>query len=91
MIDRRGTISIKLGTSDDLGFDPQLIDGEGLAVHLEGRVQQTLQDVLASNVWKVLSDPATDLTLIREMLKEVYLEIFMYQPDSIEAAIASIS
>ncbi|WP_187969697.1 iron-containing redox enzyme family protein [Aquibium microcysteis] len=67
-----------------------MLDGEGLAQHLEKRVQQTLEEVLSSNVWRTLSDPASDLRLITEILKEVYLEISMYQPDSIEAAIASI-
>ncbi len=78
------------GANDDLGFDPTLLDGEGLARHLELRVQQTLDEVLSSNVWRILSNPRTEMPLVLEILKEVYLEIFMYQPDSIEAAIASI-
>lgn len=78
------------GALDDLGIDPSILSGEELAVHLERRVQETLDEILASRVWAVLSDPETDIQTVMSILLEIYLEIVMYQPDSIEAAIASI-
>jgi hypothetical protein len=66
-------------------------NGEELAKHLENRVQETLAEVEAADCWRRLMDPATPLPIVRDVLAEVYLEIAMYQPDAIEAAVAAIA
>jgi len=82
--------AIAAGAVDDLGFDPSQMDGEGIARHLERRVTETLNEVTSSSVWRVVVDPASEPGLVIATLREIYLEIAMYQPDSIEAAVASI-
>lgn len=64
--------------------------GEDIAAHLERRVLETLARVEAAECWKLLMNPATSPALAQRILTEVYLEIAMYQPEAIEAAIASI-
>jgi hypothetical protein len=64
--------------------------GEDITAHLERRVLETLACVEAAECWKLLMNPATSPALAQRILTEVYLEIAMYQPEAIEAAIASI-
>jgi hypothetical protein len=87
---RNDTGAIAKGAVSDLGVEPSTLSGEGLARHLEARVQLTVGKVLDSNVWRTISDSSTDILQVQAILREVYLEIVMYQPDSIEAAIATI-
>lgn len=78
------------GAVADLGFDPATASGEALARHLERRVNDILDQVVVSDIGKVVLADQPDTALVRAVLREIYLEIVMYQPDSIEAAIASI-
>lgn len=74
----------------DVDAEEIFISGEALACHLERRVEATLREVEAAECWQLVTNPATAPALVRNILREVYLEITMYQPDAIEAAIASI-
>src|SRR5687768_12561722 len=57
---------------------------------MDGRITEILLRVEASDVWRAVVLQAHGTELAVEVLKEIYLEIVMYQPDSIEAAVASI-
>lgn len=70
---------------------PQNLKGGALIDWLNGRMIQVLQLVESTEFWRVITHPSTDPLLIREMMKEVYLEIYSYQQVAIEGAIASIS
>lgn len=76
---------------DDLGFDPRELSGEQLAEKLDTRVADILAEIEGSPVWCTIMDSATPVILKMCILKEVYLEIAMYQPDAVEAAIAAIA
>ncbi|MBS0252708.1 MAG: iron-containing redox enzyme family protein [Proteobacteria bacterium] len=62
----------------------------GLIEHLDTRVAQILSEVEASAPWAAVARGKSD-ERIRRVLRELYLEIFLYQADSIEAAVASIA
>lgn len=79
------------GAVADIGFDPANADGEALARHLERRVGQILDEVIESPIGQAVFAENPDPAAVRAILREVYLEIVMYQPDSIEAAVASIA
>lgn len=57
---------------------------------LDARVKKLLQAIQREPFWLELTDPATDTTVVRAIMRQVYLEIVGYQPDVIAAAIASI-
>jgi pyrroloquinoline quinone (PQQ) biosynthesis protein C len=57
---------------------------------LDARIERLLEEIRASRVWSVITDPATPPELTRSVMREIYLEIASYQPDVIEAAIAII-
>jgi hypothetical protein len=78
------------GAIADLGFDPATATGEVVASHLERRVLEILDQVIESDIGRALLRERPDPALVRAVLREVYLEIVMYQADSIEAALASI-
>jgi hypothetical protein len=42
-------------------------------------------------MWKMVVSPATDPKFLRAIMREVYLEIYSYQPTSTEAVIALIA
>ena len=76
---------------DDFGIDTSQMGPDLLIKWLESRIREIMADVRASAVWaRVMSDdaPVSDIVGI---LRQIYLEISMYQPDAIEAAIASIA
>ena len=61
------------------------------AVHyLRDGIATLLQQLERQEFWRVMTSPDTDPRLVREVMKEVYLEIQWYQPDVIEATIAII-
>ncbi len=70
---------------------PQDMKGATLIDWLNTRMMQVLQEVEATDYWKSLTHPETDPRLIREIMKEVYLEIVSYQQAAIEGAITAIS
>lgn len=57
---------------------------------LDARIGLLLQDVQKMEAWNVLMAPETDPALVRAIMREVYLEIYSYQPHVIEATIAII-
>ena len=85
-----GDTSANAGTIVDLGFNPTTAAGEAIARHLERRVKSILDQVIESEVGQAVIARQLDPHLVRAILREIYLEIVMYQPDAIEAAIASI-
>jgi hypothetical protein len=82
---------MRIALADDFVTEPPTDTPQTLADYLDSRIQEALAEIEASPVWALVVSPSTPLTLIQETLKEIYLEIAMYQPDSIEAAIASIA
>lgn len=58
--------------------------------YLQRAIGEILLDIQSTEFWRVVTNPETDPALIREILKQVYLEINWYQPDVIEATIAVI-
>jgi hypothetical protein len=79
-----------LASKEDLGIDPSQLNGSGVIDYLDRRIRETLQEIESSDGWREITDPQTDPKLVAEAMKEVYLEIVLYQPDAIEAAIAII-
>lgn len=57
---------------------------------LDDRMSDVLQQVTASELWTTVTSPATDPALLRILMREVYFEIYSYQPQVIEATIATI-
>jgi len=74
----------------DLGINPVDLSGKQVVEYLDSRIQDVLLTIQSSEVWNILTNPETDQSLSQEIMKEIYLEIVMYQPDVIEATIAII-
>lgn len=88
MIERQ---TMNSGALEDLGFDPRRLTGDEIVQHLDRRIGQVLEEIQRSDVWKAVTDTSCSPALSREIVKEIYLEIVMYQPDVIEATIATIA
>lgn len=58
--------------------------------YLDARVADLLERVQSTDYWKAITSPTPDRPLIRQFLKEIYLEIYGYQAQVIEATIAII-
>jgi len=61
------------------------------AASLDDRIQHLLGDIMETECWKVLTSPNSDPEFVKLIMREVYLEIYSYQPQVIEATIAVIS
>ncbi len=57
---------------------------------LESEVAGLMQEIARTDMWRVLTDPATDPALVRGIMREVYLEIYSYNASIVEATIALI-
>jgi len=57
---------------------------------LDANTADLLNEIKDQEFWKTVTSSETDPRLIARVMREVYLEIVGYQPDVIEAAIASI-
>lgn len=57
---------------------------------LEARIQRLLAEVQKTEVWEAVTSPTADPALMKLIMREVYLEIYSYQPHVIEATIAII-
>ncbi len=79
------------GALQDLGFDPRAMSGDEIVQHLDLRIGQVLEQIQHSEVWRAVTSADSPPELSREIVKEIYLEIVMYQPDVIEATIATIA
>jgi hypothetical protein len=53
-------------------------------------IEDLLVEIRELEAWKAVTDPATDPSLVQAAMREVYMEIALYQPDVIEASIAII-
>jgi hypothetical protein len=94
---RRGLISLQLkgmfemAAINDVGVDPSSMTPDGLVDWLQRRIVELAADVRASDVWLSVTSNQVPVSEIIGILKQIYLEISMYQPDAIEAAMASIA
>src|SRR4051812_16383984 len=57
---------------------------------LDSRIQRLLEEIKQTEVWQTVTSPATEPAFTRLIMKEIYLEIYSYQPHVIEATIAII-
>ena len=63
----------------------------GIIDWLEQNTAQLLQEIVEQDFWKFIMSPDADPKAVVALMRQVYLEIVGYQPDVIEAAIASIA
>lgn len=63
---------------------------ESVVDYLRRGIRDLVASLEGAEFWTVVTSPETDPDLIREIMKQVYLEIHWYQPDVIEATIAVI-
>lgn len=75
---------------EDLGFNPADLSGKEIVAYLDKRIHGILVDIQASPFWAFLTSPDSDPATVVNVMKEIYLEIVMYQPDVIEATIGII-
>src|SRR5690242_13949811 len=57
---------------------------------LDNRIARLLEEIEQTDVWEAVTSPNTSRPLLRAIMREVYLEIYSYQPHVIEATIAII-
>src|SRR5579871_2855553 len=58
--------------------------------HLDQRVSEMLSKVEGSEVYRLVSEPATDAKLVMSIIKYVLLEVFSYGPHVTEATFTAI-
>jgi hypothetical protein len=58
--------------------------------YLQKGIAALLADLEQKEFWRTVNSPDADPVFVREIMKQVYLEIGWYQPDVIEATIALI-
>jgi hypothetical protein len=58
--------------------------------YLQRGIASLLGELEQADFWQAVNSPDTDPLLVREVMKQIYLEIQWYQPDVIEATIAAI-
>ncbi|MEM7345266.1 MAG: iron-containing redox enzyme family protein [Chloroflexota bacterium] len=75
----------------DFGFTPSEMNGQEIVEFLDRRIGRLLQEIEVSEVWQIVTNPDSNPELVQEVMKEIYLEVVMYQPDVIEATIATIA
>ncbi|MGV7212207.1 iron-containing redox enzyme family protein [Bradyrhizobium sp. UFLA05-112] len=75
---------------EDLGVDPETLSSSQVLAHLANRVDDTFAEIKESAPWRLVADDSTPVATIIAILKEIYLEIVMYQPDSLAAALWAI-
>jgi pyrroloquinoline quinone (PQQ) biosynthesis protein C len=57
---------------------------------LDKQIRTLVERIERTHMWKVVMSPSTPAGLLRAILREVHLEIYSYQPQVIEATIATI-
>ncbi len=75
---------------EDLGIEPSTLSGKQIVEYLDKRIKDVLVELQSTEMWRAVTSPDADPILVKEIMKEIYLEIVMYQPDVIEATIAII-
>jgi len=58
---------------------------------LDERMFEVMSDIEQSAMWRVLTDPQTDPAMLRALMREIYLEIWTYQPHITEAMMSIIA
>lgn len=76
--------------NEDLGIDPAELSGKEIVEHLDKRIQDVIDQIQASELWSLVTSPDSNPLLVQEVMKEIYLEIVMYQEEVTTAAIAMI-
>jgi hypothetical protein len=76
---------------EDFGFDARAADADFLNKWLDLRIDQLMSEVRTSLVWSRVMSDVESIDDVTGILAQIYLEIAMYQPDAIEAAVASIA
>lgn len=76
---------------EDLGYDPSSFTPPELLAALDRGVAVIMAEIEGSALWRTLTDPATPDAVVRDTLREIYLEIAMYQPSAIEGAVRAIA
>ena len=84
-------IDMAVSYCEDLGIDPQKQSAAAIVEHLDRRIEEVMEEIERSPVWKCIVDPAISDAAVCEILKEIYLEIVMYQPEAIEGAVRAIA
>ncbi len=87
----KGVGKMQPAALEDLGFDPSTMNGAQIVEFLDGRIERLLREIEESEVWQVVTNFDSNPELVQEVMKEIYLEVVMYQPDVIEATIATIA
>lgn len=75
----------------DIGVDTENLTPDSLIDWLQRRIIELAANVRKSEVWLRVTGNQIPIHAIIGILKEIYLEISMYQPDAIEAAMSSIA
>jgi pyrroloquinoline quinone (PQQ) biosynthesis protein C len=57
---------------------------------LDARTHSLVEELKMTPIWAAVTSPATNPDFLQAIMREVYLEIYSYQPHVIEAAIAII-
>ncbi len=78
-------------TLEEFGIDATRMSGDALLARFDARIKTILADVQRSPVWAAVMSNDEPLDVVIDVLREIYLEIVMYQPDAIEGAIAAIA
>jgi hypothetical protein len=65
-------------------------EGGDLIAELDRRIESLVDRIYGAEVWLAVMSQSTPAGFAREVLKEVYLEIYSYQPHRIAATIAII-
>lgn len=59
--------------------------------YLDERIKALLIEIQEQEYWKVIADPNSDPQFVQATMREIYLEIYSYQPHVIEATINAIA
>lgn len=59
---------------------------EAFLDQIESRLAEAIEQIERSEVWRLVTSPKTDPALVKAIMREVYREIFSYQPHTVEAA-----
>ena len=59
--------------------------------YLDGKISELIQQIQEKEYWKAVSLPDSDPKLVQAIMRELYMEIFSYEAQVVEASIASIA
>ena len=64
---------------------------EDLTTRLDSKMDRLVEVVQSSEMFQTLVDPSTPMGLVKLIMREIYLEIYSYQPQVIEATMCCIA